>query len=422
MARLVLGTLLSAVAVVGVMPQAVGQIPPVDEVADPIEEATEQVEKIAGQTVGDGHETVEQTGGAGGDTVEDTADGSSDAVQKTTSAVTDEAGSAPGSMSEAVGDLSGGIVKRTAQPSAGAAGGSPRGFVSLRPLRGSHSLEAAAVSARTTRVAAESGKVSWSEGAVYVPLSVRLTNDADGDGHYSDVEAAPDPDRDVPFQVQLENVGWDELAILAIRDASPTPLRNDGGCLDLAGIRLAPGQSTTCRFRVSRFAPREGERIVAVFEVDAVDTSDPSSAGTVVDTTAIKTEASVLGTFIRRGLDALASTGAQILFLLAGAVGLAVAGGLMLLLGNRQKPNRMSPSWARLTQDLVGDRPGSRTMNNARSRRSGGRNGGSITDYHHASGIPGSMRRVHRPAKPTRPEGRGRRSRLSALPRRPHKR
>ena len=177
------------------------------------------------------------------------------------------------------------------------------------------------------------------EAATYVPLLVRLTNDADGDGSYSDVEVAPVRDSDVPFQVQLENTGSNELAILAIRNASaPLGQRTSAVCSDLSGVRLAAGESATCRFTVKAFAPPEGERAVIVLEVDAADAADPSATGTVTDPTVIRTEhGSVLGLFVRSGLDFLATTGARISILLAATLALVVSGTLLITIGNRRR-------------------------------------------------------------------------------------
>lgn len=170
----------------------------------------------------------------------------------------------------------------------------------------------------------------------YVPLLVKLTNDADGDGAYSDSEAAPFAGVDVPLRLRLENAGSNELSILAIRDASP--IRGEPAartaCRHLAGTMLAPGQSTTCQFVAADLAPSLGERAVAILEVD---TSDGSTAGTVTDTTVITTgESGVLGLFVRRGLDRLATTGADIGMLLTAALCLSVAGALLISRGNRQ--------------------------------------------------------------------------------------
>jgi len=341
MTKLLVVTFVAVLAVFGGTLGAGAQIPPVDDVTDPIEETVEQVEEVVEQTVDDGEQTIEDTIEDTEDTIEDTKE----STEQTTEAVTgttdpishtvggnaeDGAAAATGTM----GQSSGGSSSPGATEPRG--GGSGRSRTQGSP----HGTAGAGVaSARVTRVVSETGGASYGA-LVYVPLLVRLTNDADGDGSYSTSEAAPMPGADVPLQVRLENAGSNELAILAIRDASPTPIRagDDAACRDLAGIRLAPGESTVCRFTATEFAPPEGERVVTVLEVDVAETTDPSAVGTVTDTTVITTGGSVLGLVIRRGLDALATTGAHIAILMAGAVGLAAAGALFIRLAKRQRP------------------------------------------------------------------------------------
>jgi hypothetical protein len=366
MARLVLGAVLSVVGTIGAMPQAAAQIDQIDEVTDAVQETTDQVGKAAGQANGELHETVESAGdglndGAGGavggasDAVGGAVGGASDAVQETSGSVTGPAGSATGNVSDTAGDAGGTSGGSSGDTVTGAGRLSPGTTPQSRGGDGSGSrIESATARApgspRMVRVLSASGE-GWS-GAVYVPLLVRLTNDADHDGAYSDSETARSQDEDVPFQVTLENVGLSELAILAVRDVSPTPtgVEADASCRDLAGIRLGPGESNTCRFTVAGLTPPKGERVVQLFEVDAVDTTDPSRTGTVVDTTVIRTGGSVLGEFVRRGLglDALATTGARIMILLALAAVLAAIGGPFVLLGNRRRrhPDQNLLPWA----------------------------------------------------------------------------
>jgi hypothetical protein len=319
MTRLLVVTFVAVLAVFGGTPGAGAQIPPVDDVTDPIEETVEQVEEVVEQTVDDGTQTIE-------DTIEDTKE----STEQTTEAVTGTTDPISQTVGVKAGDEAGGATGTMGQSSGG----------SSSPGATEHGTTGAGVaSARVTRVVSETGGASYGA-LVYVPLLVRLTNDADGDGSYSTSEAAPMPGADVPLQVRLENAGSNELAILAIRDASPTPIRagDDAACRDLAGIRLAPGESTVCRFTATEFAPPEGERVVTVLEVDVAETTDPSAVGTVTDTTVITTGGSVLGLFIRRGLDALATTGAHIAILMAGAVGLAAAGALFIRMAKSQRP------------------------------------------------------------------------------------
>ncbi|MGH2655768.1 MAG: hypothetical protein ACRDIZ_03580 [Actinomycetota bacterium] len=329
MTRLLVVMLVAVLAVFGGTPGAGAQIPPVDDVTDTVEETVEQVEEVVEETVDDGEQTIEDTIESTEQTTEAVA-GTADPISHT---VGGNAEDGTGTATDTVGQSSGG------SPSPGAT--EPRGRRSGRSrTQGSPNGTAGAgvASARVTRVVSETGGAS-SGALVYVPLLVRFTNDADGDGSYSTSEAAPMPGADVPLQVRLENAGSNELAILAIRDASPTPIRSgdDAACRDLAGIRLAPGKSTVCRFTATEFAPPEGERVVTVLEVDVAETTDPSAVGTVTDTTVITTGGSVLGLVIRRGLDALATTGAHIAILMAGAVGLAAAGVLFIRLAQRQR-------------------------------------------------------------------------------------
>ncbi|MGH2545505.1 MAG: hypothetical protein ACRDHJ_01340 [Actinomycetota bacterium] len=338
MTRLLVVTFVAVLAVFGGTPGAGAQIPPVDDVTDPIEETVEQVEEVVEQTVDDGKQTIQ-------DTIEDTkgsTEQTTEAVTGTTDPISDTVGGkdGAGAATGTMGQSSGGSSSPAATEPRG------RGSGRSRTQGSPHGTAGAGVaSARVTRVVSKTGGAS-SGALVYVPLLVRLTNDADGDGSYSTSEAAPMPGADVPLQVRLENAGSNELAILAIRDASPTPIRtgDDAACRDLAGIRLAPGESTVCRFTATEFAPPEGERVVTVLEIDVADTTDPSAVGTVTDTTVITTGGSVLGLIIRRGLDVLATTGAHIAILMSFAVGLAAAGALLIRLANSQRrvPDRLT--------------------------------------------------------------------------------
>jgi len=353
MTKLLVVTVVAVLAVLVGPPGAGAQIPPFDGVTDPIEETAEQVEGVV-------DDTKESTGQATG-AVTGTADLASNTVG---GMAQDGAGAATGTKGQSSGGSSspGATEPRGRGSGRSRTEGSPRGAGA-----------AGVASARVTRVSETGGASSGA--VVYVPLLVRLTNDADGDGSYSISEAAPMPGADVPLQVGLENAGSNELVILAIRDASPTPIGtgDEAVCHDLAGTRLAPGESTVCRFRATEFAPPEGERVVAVLEVDVADTTDPSAVGTVTDTTVITTGGSVLGLLIRRGQDVLATTGAHIAILMAGAVGLTAAGALSIRLANSQGrvPDRGTARPSR-GSSLAVARLGLRGGHDPRSRRAPG--------------------------------------------------
>jgi hypothetical protein len=330
MARFMLVTVLGVFVTLGTVPGAGAQLPPIDDVTDPLEETVEDTVEAVETTVGTATGAVGGTagGGTGGgetDAVEETTE---DAAGSVTSSATDSASGTGATSGSVSGDDAGGSTSGTADRLR------ERGHARARSQRAPREGRAREPSARIAATRQEFSSTT----AAFVPLLVELTNDANRDGSYSDVEAAPVPGGDVLFQVRLENTGSNELAILAIRNASAVGRGGEAACGDLAGIRLAPGESTACRFTMTAFAPPKGERAVTVFEVDAADVADPSTTGTMTDTTVIKTaNASVLGFFVRRGLDTLATTGARIALLLAATMALAVAGALLIAMGNRRR-------------------------------------------------------------------------------------
>jgi hypothetical protein len=305
-----------------------------DDLTDPIEDTVE--------------DTVDSVGGAVDETVE--------SVEDTGEAVTDAAGGSVGGASDAVGDAAGdGSALSGAVSGAAGGGDADTGSGTASPgktaraeqrgdrnARGQEALsgsrEGSARGAQMARVAAEAGAGFPYGAAAYIPLLVQLTNDANNDDSYSDAEAALHPDVDVSFQIRLENAGSGELAVLAMRDTSPTPMvtDDDGTCSSrLVGIRIAPGESMTCRFTAGGFAPAEGQRVVTVIEFDAAVTAHPMITGTVADTTLVATGTeNVLGRVIRQ---ALASTGGRIVLLSGVAIGLFATGSALNGLANRQR-------------------------------------------------------------------------------------
>jgi hypothetical protein len=330
------GLLASVVALVGVLawmlaPMAV-QADPLDDLTDPIEDTVDKTTDTVDKTVNDAVGTAEGTGeavtgaaggGGGGGGASGVLDGAGDA--------TGDGGSIGGGGSDVTvsGGASGGSGASSLGRTAEQRG--DRAARGQREVPGSR--EGGARAAQIARVAAEATAGFPSGAAAYIPLLVRVTNDANDDGSYSDAEAAPLPDADVPFQIRLENAGSSELAILALRDTSlPMETADDAPCSRLVHMRLASGESTTCRFTVNGFAPAEGQRVVTIFEVDAAVTNQPSIVGTVADTTLVTAgSGNVLGEVIRR---ALAGTGAQIVLLSYIVVGFLVAGSALIGLAN----------------------------------------------------------------------------------------
>jgi hypothetical protein len=335
-----LASVVGVVAVLAWMPPLAVQADPLDDLTDPIEETVDNTVNTVDQTVNDAVATTEDTGeavtdtaGGGGGGTSGVLDGAGDA--------TGDGGSVGGAGSDVVG--SGGASGGSGTSSLGttAEQRGDRAARGQRELRGPR--ESGVRAAQLARVAAEATAGFPSGAAAYIPLLVRVTNDANDDGSYSDAEAAPLPAADVPFQIRLENAGYSELAILAFRDTSPTPMEtaDDAPCARLVHIRLAPGASTTCRFTADGFAPDEGQRVVALFEVDAAATNQPSIVGTVADTTLITVgSGNVLGEVIRR---TLAETGAQIVLLSRIAAGLVAVGAALIAVSSRHGASADGP-------------------------------------------------------------------------------
>lgn len=107
-------------------------------------------------------------------------------------------------------------------------------------------------------------------------LDVDKTNDADGDGTYTDAETAPAPGADVPFRLVVTNPATSNVpvTITSLTDTWPgLPAPVDlltGGCADLAGAVLAPGDSATCEFVTSAHAPAAGQALTDIVTAGGV--------------------------------------------------------------------------------------------------------------------------------------------------------
>jgi hypothetical protein len=347
MARSVFAGVAVFVVVLGSAPGVQAQLPPLDDVTDPIEGTIDQLDDTVDQV----EETVEQT-------VDDTVDQVEETVDEVANTTTDSVGEVGGTVghtaeetsatlqgSDATAAVSGSGGSATTATGAGDTGdtggsqeqsqGGARDGRAGRDRAGPE--DRAATSAGEARMA-RLVSLGVATPAVYLPLQVHLTNDADGDGSYRDAESAPEPKADVPFRVRLENLGPGELDITGVRNATPGPFGSETEtvCSYLIGTRLAPGGSAACRFTAEALAPPGGQRVVAVIEVDVVETADPSTVATVTDTSVVRTGAvGVLGAVARRILDSLATTGGRISLLLVLAVGLGVAGAWMRRMGNQ---------------------------------------------------------------------------------------
>jgi hypothetical protein len=293
---------------------------------DPIEDSvTDTVDKVK-DTVNDAggaiKDTVSETAGEGrtGD-VEEAANGGLAGASEAVASATNGAENVGDAVSDTIlwhsGDGDGG---GTALPS-----GVDR--KESAAARGQHVRRTGHRNAAASRVTSHRSAIARqvvlasAASLAYVPLVVQLTNDADGDGTYTDLERAKAPGR-VPFQVMLRNAGGRTLGMRGVREVSTIDSATRSVC-SLTGRWLEPGESAQCRFNSATHV-RPGERVVKVVEVDVVVLDDPGAAATVTDTSVVEGP-SALGLFISR---ALASTGVMLGLLLLIAAALAAMGSL----------------------------------------------------------------------------------------------
>lgn len=90
-----------------------------------------------------------------------------------------------------------------------------------------------------------------------IAIRIVKTNDANGDGRYTDNEEAKRSGLDVPFKLVIINTGTPDLRITDLTDAfSQTTLDLLAKeCPGLAGQVLASGESVTCLFTLNNYSP-----------------------------------------------------------------------------------------------------------------------------------------------------------------------
>lgn len=127
-------------------------------------------------------------------------------------------------------------------------------------------------------------------------VTIEKTNDADGDGTYTDDETTT-PGADVPFQVVITNTGTGDLTVASLDDAWPgledaLDLLGDGvlSCDDgeatsdlSVGDVIPAGASLTCTFTVEDYAPAAGGSLTNTVTLDT-DETEPVDDTSVVRT------------------------------------------------------------------------------------------------------------------------------------------
>lgn len=90
-----------------------------------------------------------------------------------------------------------------------------------------------------------------------IAIRIVKTNDANGDGRFTDNEEAKRSGLDVPFKLVIINTGTPDLRITDLTDTfsqTTLDLLNDK-CPGLSGKVLSSGESVTCTFTVNNYSP-----------------------------------------------------------------------------------------------------------------------------------------------------------------------
>jgi len=90
-----------------------------------------------------------------------------------------------------------------------------------------------------------------------VAIRITKTNDANGDGRYTDTEEARRSGLDVPFRLVITNTGEEAVTLTDLTDTFPGDTINllNGQCSNLSTKTLAPGESVKCLFTVKNYSP-----------------------------------------------------------------------------------------------------------------------------------------------------------------------
>ena len=191
----------------------------------------------------------------------------------------------------------------------------------------------------------DTSAVTTSPAPPVISITVAKTNDANGDGVFTDDETA-NAGSTVTFRAVITNTSPVPVVIDSITDIWPGSAET-AECAALIGTTVQPGASVTCEFTVTNYAPNAaaGAKVDTV-TVKVHDASDPSNTASAADPSTVRgaAPASVLAEVVTQA-PPLPRTGADIDAMLA--IGLAlIAAGALLMLAQRAAP-RPIPATAR---------------------------------------------------------------------------
>lgn len=121
-----------------------------------------------------------------------------------------------------------------------------------------------------------------------ITVKVDKTNDANGDGTYTDAEQAATAGAAVTFKAVVTNTSNVAVRITTLTDEWPNKVPF-GICTNLIGTVLDPGESVTCTFTQAGYAPAAGTSLTDTVTVTVVDVNNPGNTGTDDDTSTVTT-------------------------------------------------------------------------------------------------------------------------------------
>jgi uncharacterized repeat protein (TIGR01451 family) len=132
---------------------------------------------------------------------------------------------------------------------------------------------------------------AWFANDCRVPITATVdkTNDADGDGTFSDDETASSVGASVPFKVVITNTSVVPAVVGSLTDVAegnPVTLSCDP---DVVGSTVPAGGSVTCNATVAGYSPADGTSKVNTVTVTLHEVGDTTNNGSAVDSSTVRT-------------------------------------------------------------------------------------------------------------------------------------
>ena len=124
---------------------------------------------------------------------------------------------------------------------------------------------------------------------VTLKLTIKKTNDGDGDGFYTKDGYATKAKAAVPFRYEIKNESPVALRIKAITEVVDN-VQPVAICAEYVGRTLAPTEGLQCNKVFDGYSPEPGQSKVNTVTITAEQTNDPSNVVTASDDSTIKTQ------------------------------------------------------------------------------------------------------------------------------------